>query len=459
MARLLETGYVEIDHILPFSRSLDDSRTNKALCFTAENREKGDSIPFEWFGENEARWRGFEERVKNRLIGWREKFLRRKFGRDEAIEHREKWVDQAESKWIAREMKNLLERRLLFAPGGDKIKIQTRNGAFTGFLRARWGLHKDREDDLHHAIDAMVLAVSTQGMVQRVGKMSQAREIWAAGGDAAETTDEATGEIVKTKYSGGKNKPPFIRPWPGFRDDALAQKSKIFVSRPPVCRMTGEAHKATIVKIEDEKGAEGKSAQQQRAELAREGSLVRDGKPKEWKILRVDVFENGGKFYLSVVRPYHRVRGELPMELISMGANARRIDDNYAFKFSLFPGDAVWIRAKKSKALEERFPPTEAHAGVRWNDGGKTVDIIGYYRKTHPKNAQITVQAHDSSWGKGEKDEFCPGAQRLLAIEKLAIPILGDVDLSEIVDKKRFVVREKTRRELAKPRNRKPRRP
>ena len=63
----------------------------------------------------------------------------------------------------AREMKNLLERRLLFAPSGDQIKIQTRNGAFTGFLRARWGLHKDREDDLHHAIDAMVLAVSTQG--------------------------------------------------------------------------------------------------------------------------------------------------------------------------------------------------------------------------------------------------------------------------------------------------------
>ena len=419
--------------------------------------KKATLTPFEWFGENEARWRGFEERVKNRLIGWREKFLRRKFGRDEAIEHREKWVDQAESKWIAREMKNLLERRLLFAPSGDKIKIQTRNGAFTGFLRARWGLHKDREDDLHHAIDAMVLAVSTQGMAQRVMTMSKAGEIWAAGGDAAETTDEATGEIVKTKYSDGKNKPPFIRPWPGFRDDALAQKSKIFVSRPPVCRMTGEAHKATIVKIEDGKGPKGKSAQQQRAELAREGSLVRGGKPKEWAILRVDVFENGGKFYLSVVRPYHRVRGELPTELISKGANARRIDDSYAFKFSLFPGDAVWLRAKKSKALEERFPPTEAHAGVRWNDGGKTVDIIGYYRWTNATNAQITVQAHDSSWGKD--GDFHPGTQGLLALEKLAIPILGGVDLPEIVDKKRFVVREKTRRELAKPRNRKPRRP
>ena len=107
--------------------------------------------------------------------------------------------------------------------------------------------------------------------------------------------------------------------------------------------------------------------------------------------------------------------------------------------------------------LEERFPPTESHAGVRWNDDGKTVDIIGYYRKTHATDARITVQAHDSSWGKDGK--FCPGVQGLLAIEKLAIPILGGVDLSEIIDKKRFVVREKTRRELAKPRNRKPRRP
>ena len=112
------------------------------------------------------------------------------------------------------------------------------------------------------------------------------------------------------------------------------------------------------------------------------------------------------------------------------------IDDSYAFKFSLFPGDAVWLRAKKSKMLEERFPPTESHAGVRWNDGGKTVDIIGYYRKTHATDARITVQAHDSSWGKGENGKFCPGAQGLLAIEKLAIPILGGVDLSEIIDKK-----------------------
>ncbi|MGN0918293.1 MAG: type II CRISPR RNA-guided endonuclease Cas9, partial [Oxalobacter sp.] len=48
IGRLLEPGYVEVDHILPYSRSFDDSKNNKALVFTWENRDKGNRTPFEY---------------------------------------------------------------------------------------------------------------------------------------------------------------------------------------------------------------------------------------------------------------------------------------------------------------------------------------------------------------------------------------------------------------------------
>nr|8F43_A Chain A, CRISPR-associated endonuclease Cas9 [Geobacillus stearothermophilus] len=58
--RLLEPGYVEVDHVIPYSRSLDDSYTNAVLVLTRENREKGNRIPAEYLGVGTERWQQFE---------------------------------------------------------------------------------------------------------------------------------------------------------------------------------------------------------------------------------------------------------------------------------------------------------------------------------------------------------------------------------------------------------------
>ena len=54
---LNDRDYVEIDHILPFSRSCDDSKSNKVLCLTKSNRDKANRTPYEWMtsGEPSAR--------------------------------------------------------------------------------------------------------------------------------------------------------------------------------------------------------------------------------------------------------------------------------------------------------------------------------------------------------------------------------------------------------------------
>ena len=45
----LNTDMVEIEHLLPFSKTLDDSMSNKTVCYRV-NREKANRSPFEAFG-------------------------------------------------------------------------------------------------------------------------------------------------------------------------------------------------------------------------------------------------------------------------------------------------------------------------------------------------------------------------------------------------------------------------
>lgn len=44
--RLFETGYAEIDHALPYSRSFNDGLSNKVLVLTRENRNKANLTPY-----------------------------------------------------------------------------------------------------------------------------------------------------------------------------------------------------------------------------------------------------------------------------------------------------------------------------------------------------------------------------------------------------------------------------
>ncbi|MDZ4345106.1 MAG: type II CRISPR RNA-guided endonuclease Cas9, partial [Candidatus Binatia bacterium] len=46
---MLFSETVEVDHILPFSQTLDDSITNKTICTRQANRDKGNSSPYEAF--------------------------------------------------------------------------------------------------------------------------------------------------------------------------------------------------------------------------------------------------------------------------------------------------------------------------------------------------------------------------------------------------------------------------
>ena len=68
--RLFEQGYAEIDHALPYSRSFDDSKNNRVLVLTRENRNKGNMTPYEYLGgaENSPQWQNFVGFVNSDLL-------------------------------------------------------------------------------------------------------------------------------------------------------------------------------------------------------------------------------------------------------------------------------------------------------------------------------------------------------------------------------------------------------
>jgi len=272
LGRLLEPGYVEIDHALPYSRSFDNSKNNKVLVHAAENRNKGNQTPYEYLrgAEDSPRWRmfvAFVESNKAYRLAKRSRLLRKNFGEDEAKEFRERNLN--DTRYICKFFKNYVERYLQLAQDSEAKRCVVLSGQMTSFLRARWTLIKVRDDsDRHHALDAAVVAACTHGMVKRLSDYARRKEL-----DQVREgfVDVETGEIVNPAMF-QQMRQHFPDPWPNFRhelearlkiDDpaimrttmeqlgsyppeALNALQPLFVSRAPQRRNGGAAHKDTV---------------------------------------------------------------------------------------------------------------------------------------------------------------------------------------------------------------------
>lgn len=267
IARLFEPGYADVDHIIPYSRCFDDSYQNKVLVLASENRQKGNRLPYEYFGQDEARWHGYEVRVENLIHNYRkrQKLLKRRLTEEESTG----FIDRnlKDTQYITRAVYNLIRDHLAFAESAYRKKpVQAVNGAVTAMLRGRWGVQKIREDgDLHHCLDAAVIAATTPGLVQRLTAYNKHRETWER--PPAGYVDPATGELIELPQEARRD--PFPKPWERFRQELEARLDPIdprhqidllkletyesdeeikpvFVSRMPNHKVTGAAHAETI---------------------------------------------------------------------------------------------------------------------------------------------------------------------------------------------------------------------
>jgi CRISPR-associated endonuclease Csn1 len=272
LTRLREAGYVEIDHALPYSRSFDDSKSNKVLVLSKENRDKGNRTPFEYLGgaQESERWQRFVAYVEgNRTfrLAKRTRLLRKNFGAQEAGEFRERNLN--DTRYICRFFKNYVERFLQLAENSDAKRCVVVSGQLTAFLRRRWGLTKIREEsDRHHALDAAVVAACTHGMVKRLSDYARRKELAAV---RSGYVDPDSGEILDSTAFAALSR-HFPRPWDHFREELelrlkeddparlrdgittfgtyspeeIGDARPLFVSRAPQRRNGGPAHKDTI---------------------------------------------------------------------------------------------------------------------------------------------------------------------------------------------------------------------
>ena len=258
---LFEPDYAEVDHIIPYSISFDDGYKNKILVLAEENRNKGNRLPLQYL--QGKRREAFIVWVENtiRSTPKKQRLLKEKLTSEDEKQFKERNLQ--DTKTMARFLLNYIGDHLAFADfaAGRKKHITAVNGAVTSYMRKRWGISKIRENgDLHHAVDALVIACTTDGMIQQVSRYAALREceyVQTEGGSLAVSVH--TGEVLKS----------FPYPWPEFRrelearlgDDSrravISQRfpvylnndipvRKLFVSRMPRRKVTGAAHKETI---------------------------------------------------------------------------------------------------------------------------------------------------------------------------------------------------------------------
>ena len=247
---------VEIDHILPYSLTLDDSYMNKVICYTEENRDKRNRTPMDAFGSNEDKWNQITQTISRwgkSLKSKRERFYKREADLQERDFINSQLTD---TRYISREAS-----RYLSTLG---VEVTFPKAAFTGWLRRQWGLNsligttdeKERTDHRHHAVDATVIACVDRGFHQRLVRL-------------AKKLERSHSELNLRDIS-------IDIPWQTFRQDVHDQLQSLIVSHVPQRKISGALHEETGVGFIAGNGVDGP------------GTVYRQALDTDFKVTQID---------------------------------------------------------------------------------------------------------------------------------------------------------------------------
>jgi CRISPR-associated endonuclease Csn1 len=331
---------VEIEHILPFCKTLDDSIANKTVAMRKANRDKADRAPFDAFGHSPGGY--VWEQIINRasLMPYPR---RRRFSPD-ALEQFAQDGD-----FLARHLNDTaylsrVAREYLTAICPID-RVWSIPGRLTAMLRRRWGLNsllsdgdiKNRTDQRHHTIDACVVAVTDRRLLQTMSVLS-------AYGNEARTARFLEG---------------LEAPWEGFREGLSFGLSKVMVSYKPDHGTGTQLHndsaygvvgqpvdfnsKVSVVRRRSISSltSDDKIAQIRDPLLREKVARVVAGKSGKDAVAALDAFalETGVRRLRAVemlsVIPIRRVNGEV--------YKAYKGDSNYCFRVLAAPKNGGWI--------------------------------------------------------------------------------------------------------------------
>lgn len=225
---------VEIEHILPYAKTLDDSPANKTLAMRSANRYKLNSSPYEAFGESKDgyEWDGIYTRAQNlpKNKKWR-------FNADAMDRYKENGTLKDRQLNDTRYLSKVAKKYLgLIIPPNN---IHVIPGQLTSMLRGKWGLNevlhkkehasdnsifeKNRNDHRHHAVDAIVVGCTTRGMLQKIAT-----------------------KIGRNIESNKKRLSDINIPWDNLINDVSKSIDNIVISYKPDRYKQGQLHEETF---------------------------------------------------------------------------------------------------------------------------------------------------------------------------------------------------------------------
>ena len=188
---MLFNGDTDIDHILPFSRTLDDSQANKVVVHSHCNRQKINHTPWEAWGQNTDRWQRILSAVQHLPENKRRRF------QPDAMER-----FTEENDFLARQLKDtqylarMAHQYLAYLypeKGKGSQHVWVVPGRLTEMIRRNWGLNdlltdkhkktysaKNRQDHRHHAIDAAVVAATDRSLLKKIARAAAESEVAGA---------------------------------------------------------------------------------------------------------------------------------------------------------------------------------------------------------------------------------------------------------------------------------------
>lgn len=218
---------VDIDHLIPFSMSWDDSAANKVVCMRYANRAKGNRTPFDAFGNSPSiNGHRYDWEQISKLGNSLPKSKRWRFAPDALRRFDEMGGFQArqlnETGWLARVAQHYLTAIT------NPYKIHVLPGKLTAMIRGKWGLNtllpdhnigdgKNRKDHRHHAIDAMVAALTDRSLLLR----------------------------MSSAYDEERQKIDIPLPWESLRDDLDARLKTMTVAHKSDHGVGGQLHEDT----------------------------------------------------------------------------------------------------------------------------------------------------------------------------------------------------------------------
>lgn len=225
---------IEIDHILPYSQSLDNSYMNKVVCYAAENQDKANRTPADAFGNDEDKWNQITQAITRwgkPLKSKRERFYKREA---DLLDRDFIGSQLTDTRYISREAGSYLKTL--------GVEVTFPKAVFTAQLRHQWGLNsllgdaekKERADHRHHAIDAAVIACVDRRMHQGLAKLAKAQE---------RSRSELKVRALRIDL-----------PWRDFRLDIHEKLSAMIVSHVPQRKISGALHEETGVGFIEGKG-------------------------------------------------------------------------------------------------------------------------------------------------------------------------------------------------------------